>query len=266
MKQRLDTVLTERGLCPSRERARAVIMSGVCYVNGQKEDKPGFQVSNDAQIEVRENPVPYVSRGGLKLCRALRVFKVDVSGLSVLDVGASTGGFTDCLLQNGARHVTAVDVGYGQLAWSLREDPRVTNMERTNIRNLTRENLDTPCQMAVIDVSFISLRLVLPVVKALVEPDAPVICLIKPQFEAGREKVGKNGVIRDPEIHLDVLQSFCRNAPECGYWVSALDYSPVKGPKGNIEFLAYLSPETGNAGVERQRMQEVVAAAHENAE
>jgi len=258
MKQRLDLALTERGLCPTRERARAVIMSGVCYVNGQKEDKPGFAVPENATIEIRGNPIPYVSRGGLKLERALRVFGIEAQGLSVLDVGASTGGFTDCLLQHGAAHVTAVDVGYGQLAWVLRQDPRVACLERINIRHLTRNQLDREFHLAVIDVSFISLKLVLPAVKALLLPDAEVVCLVKPQFEAGRDKVGKNGVVRDSETHFAVLRDFCRAAPGCGYAVLALDVSPIRGPKGNVEFLAHLSPEAAGEGIPDASLWELV--------
>ncbi len=240
-KERLDVMLVEKGLCESRSRAQAVIMSGEVYVNGQKSDKPGTPTDVEAEIEIRGNACPYVSRGGLKLEKALRDFGVDPTGLTCLDSGASTGGFTDCLLQNGAKQVFAIDVGYGQLAWSIRTDPRVVCMERTNIRYVTPEQLGTPVQLAVIDVSFISLRIVLPAVKALLSADGQIICLIKPQFEAGKENVGKKGVVRDPAVHQAVLNSFLQLADELQMTVCNLTFSPVKGPEGNIEFLGHLS-------------------------
>lgn len=240
-KERLDVLLVEKGLCESRSRAQAVIMSGEVYVNGQKSDKPGTPTDVEAEIEVRGNACPYVSRGGLKLEKALRDFNIDPNGLTCLDSGASTGGFTDCLLQNGAKQVFAIDVGYGQLAWSIRTDPRVVCMERTNIRYVTPEQLGTPVQLAVIDVSFISLRIVLPAVKALLSADGQIICLIKPQFEAGKENVGKKGVVRDPAVHQAVLNSFLQLADELQMTVCNLTFSPVKGPEGNIEFLGHLS-------------------------
>lgn len=240
-KERLDVLLVEKGLCESRSRAQAVIMSGEVYVNGQKSDKPGTPTDVEAEIEIRGNACPYVSRGGLKLEKALRDFGVDPTGLTCLDSGASTGGFTDCLLQNGAKQVFAIDVGYGQLAWSIRTDPRVVCMERTNIRYVTPEQLGTPVQLAVIDVSFISLRIVLPAVKALLSADGQIICLIKPQFEAGKENVGKKGVVRDPAVHQAVLNSFLQLADELQMSVCNLTFSPVKGPEGNIEFLGHLS-------------------------
>lgn len=240
-KERLDVLLVEKGLCESRSRAQAVIMSGEVYVNGQKSDKPGTPTDVEVEIEIRGNACPYVSRGGLKLEKALRDFGVDPTGLTCLDSGASTGGFTDCLLQNGAKQVFAIDVGYGQLAWSIRTDPRVVCMERTNIRYVTPEQLGTPVQLAVIDVSFISLRIVLPAVKALLSADGQIICLIKPQFEAGKENVGKKGVVRDPAVHQAVLNSFLQLADELQMTVCNLTFSPVKGPEGNIEFLGHLS-------------------------
>lgn len=240
-KERLDVLLVEKGLCESRSRAQAVIMSGEVYVNGQKSDKPGTPTDVEAEIKIRGNACPYVSRGGLKLEKALRDFGVDPTGLTCLDSGASTGGFTDCLLQNGAKQVFAIDVGYGQLAWSIRTDPRVVCMERTNIRYVTPEQLGTPVQLAVIDVSFISLRIVLPAVKALLSADGQIICLIKPQFEAGKENVGKKGVVRDPAVHQAVLNSFLQLADELQMTVCNLTFSPVKGPEGNIEFLGHLS-------------------------
>ena len=213
-KERLDVVLVERGLCDSRSKAQALIMSGEVYVNGQKSDKAGTPVEDEAVVELRGNPCPYVSRGGLKLEKALRDFGVDPTGFVCSDSGASTGGFTDCLLQKGAKKVFAIDVGYGQLAWSIRQDPRVVCMERTNIRYVTPEQLGEPLDLSVVDVSFISLRIVLPAIRALLKPTGQILCLIKPQFEAGREKVGKKGVVRDPAVHEEVLQNFLALAAE----------------------------------------------------
>lgn len=260
-KERLDVLLVEKGLCESRSRAQAVIMSGEVYVNGQKSDKPGTPTDVEAEIEIRGNACPYVSRGGLKLEKALRDFGVDPTGLTCLDSGASTGGFTDCLLQNGAKQVFAIDVGYGQLAWSIRTDPRVVCMERTNIRYVTPEQLGTPVQLAVIDVSFISLRIVLPAVKALLSADGQIICLIKPQFEAGKENVGKKGVVRDPAVHQAVLNSFLQLADELQMTVCNLTFSPVKGPEGNIEFLGHLSMVPEGAVIPDTAA--LVTAAHE---
>jgi len=239
-KTRLDQLVFDRGLAPSRERAKTAVMSGLVFVNGRREDKPGTAVSEDAEIEVKGEAIPYVSRGGLKLEKALRVFDVDPRGLVCIDCGASTGGFTDVLLKNGAEKVYAVDVGYGQLAWSLRTDERVVVMERTNIRHVTPDMLDERPALAVMDLSFISLKLVLPVVRELLEPEGHVICLIKPQFEAGREKVGKKGVVKDPKTHLEVIEDILSFAPTVGLSVLGLDYSPIRGPEGNIEYLALL--------------------------
>lgn len=260
-KERLDVLLVEKGLCESRSRAQAVIMSGEVYVNGQKSDKPGTPTDVEAEIEVRGNACPYVSRGGLKLEKALRDFGVDPTGLTCLDSGASTGGFTDCLLQNGAKRVFAIDVGYGQLAWRIRTDPRVVCMERTNIRYVTPEQLGAPVQLAVIDVSFISLRIVLPAVKALLSADGQIVCLIKPQFEAGKENVGKKGVVRDPAVHQAVLDNFLQLAKEMQMTVRNLTFSPVKGPEGNIEFLGHLSMLPEGAVIPDTAA--LVAAAHE---
>jgi 23S rRNA (cytidine1920-2'-O)/16S rRNA (cytidine1409-2'-O)-methyltransferase len=247
-KVRLDVLLAGRGLFESRERARGAVMSGAVYVDGQKADKPGTGFRTDVRIEVREKAVPYVSRGGLKLEKALREFSLDVSGLRVIDGGASTGGFTDCLLKNGASRVWAVDVGYGQLAWELRNDPRVTGIERMNIRGLTRDHLDGEwADMATLDLSFISLSLVLPVVRGVLTEGAPVVCLVKPQFEAGKDKVGKGGVVRSAETHRDVLRGHLLSAHEAGYSVKGITYSPVKGPKGNIEYLSCLRLGAGTA-------------------
>ena len=244
-KIRLDQLVFDKGLAESRERAKAYIMAGSVYVNGQKETKPGTSVAEDAAVEMRGETLPYVSRGGWKLEKALRDFGVDVTGLVCSDSGASTGGFTDCLLQQGASKVFAIDVGYGQLAWKIRNDPRVVVMERTNIRYVTLEDLGEPLDLSVIDVSFISLGLVLPVVKTLLKPTGQVLCLIKPQFEAGKDKVGKKGVVRDPAVHEEVLQNFISLAKSLDFTIRNLTFSPVKGPEGNIEFLAHLSMQPG---------------------
>ena len=244
-KERLDVVLYDRGLAESRSKAQALIMAGLVYVDGQKTDKPGTPVDEDAPIEVRGEACPYVSRGGLKLEKALRDFGVDPEGYVCSDSGASTGGFTDCLLQKGAKKVFAIDVGYGQLAWKIRSDPRVVCMERTNIRNVTPDDLGELLDLSVVDVSFISLKLVLPVIRELLKPDGQVLCLIKPQFEAGKEKVGKKGVVRDKAVHLEVLESFVRTARELGFTILDLTFSPVKGPEGNIEFLGHLTKTPG---------------------
>lgn len=240
-KKRLDVLLFEKGLVPSRERAKTTIMEGLVYVNGQKADKAGESVAEDAQIEVRSSGKIFVSRGGKKIEKALGHFGIDPQGLVCMDIGASTGGFTDCLLQRGAVKVYSIDVGYGQLAWSLRQDARVKCMERTNIRYVTPEMLEETPDLAVIDVSFISLKLVLPVVHNLLSDRGRVACLIKPQFEAGKGKVGKKGVVRDPAIHQEVLEGFVSNAHDAGFHVLDLTFSPIKGPEGNIEFLGYLS-------------------------
>ena len=241
-KERLDVLLVEKGYFDSRAKAQAVIMSGDVYVDGQKADKAGASYDVEANIEVRGSVCPYVSRGGLKLEKALRDFEVDPTGYVCSDSGASTGGFTDCLLQQGAKKVFAIDVGYGQLAWKIRSDPRVVVMERTNIRYVTPEQLGEPLDLSVIDVSFISLKLVLPVIKTLLRPEkGQVLCLIKPQFEAGKDKVGKKGVVRDPEVHQEVLEQFVALAEELQFTIRNLTFSPVKGPEGNIEFLAHLS-------------------------
>ncbi|MDD6611654.1 MAG: TlyA family RNA methyltransferase [Clostridiales bacterium] len=259
MKKRLDVLLFEKGMVPSRERAKAIIMSGIVYVNNQKADKAGMSIPEDAEIEIRGKTNSFVSRGGLKIEKALNYFQIDPKDLCVMDIGASTGGFTDCLLTRGARKVYSIDVGYGQLAWKLRQDPRVVCMERTNIRYVTPEQLDDVPDFAVIDVSFISLKLVLPVVSNLLQEHGRIACLIKPQFEAGKGKVGKKGVVRDPEIHLEVLQSFIENAHEAGFHVYSLTFSPIKGPEGNIEFLGYLGKDGEDAELDPAAL---VAEAH----
>ena len=259
-KERLDVLLVERGLAESRSKAQAVIMSGEVYVDGRKADKAGMEIPLEAQIEVRESVCPYVSRGGWKLEKALRDFGVNPTGYVCSDSGATTGGFTDCLLQQGAKKVFAIDVGYGQLAWKIRSDPRVVVMERTNIRYVTPEDLGEPLDLSVIDVSFISLKIVLPAIQRLLKPDGQVLCLIKPQFEAGKEKVGKKGVVRDPEVHAGVLEDFLALAGSLGFTVRNLTFSPVKGPEGNIEFLAHLSMQDGQSI--RPDVRELVAQAH----
>ncbi len=242
-KKRLDVLLTDLGYADTRSKAQAIIMSGLVYVDGQKADKPGISYEETASIEVRGAVCPYVSRGGLKLEKALRDFGVKPEGFVCSDSGASTGGFTDCLLQQGAKKVFAIDVGYGQLDWKIRSDPRVVVMERTNIRYVTPEQLGEPLDLSVVDVSFISLKIVLPAIKALLKPSGQVLCLIKPQFEAGKEKVGKKGVVRDPQTHQQVLDQFVALAHELGFRILGLTFSPVKGPEGNIEFLGHLTLE-----------------------
>ena len=239
-KIRLDQLVFDLGYTESRERAKTTIMSGLVFVNGQRADKPGMSVSPDVEIEVRGNALPFVSRGGFKLDKALKVFPIDPSGKHCIDCGASTGGFTDVLLQHGAEKVYAVDVGYGQLAWKLRNDERVINLERTNLRYVTEEQIPELLDMAVMDVSFISIKLVLPAVKALLKPDADLVCLIKPQFEAGKDEVGKKGVVRDKAVHEAVVRDILSFAPEIGLSVMGLDFSPIKGPEGNIEYICHM--------------------------
>ena len=241
VKKRLDVLLTEQGYADSRSKAQAIIMSGQVYVNGQKADKPGVSYEETVELEVRGAVCPYVSRGGLKLEKALRDFGVKPEGYVCSDSGASTGGFTDCLLQQGAKKVFAIDVGYGQLDWKIRSDERVVVMERTNIRYVTPEDLGEPLDLSVIDVSFIGLEIVLPTIKNLLKPTGQVLCLIKPQFEAGKENVGKKGVVRDPKIHKMVLDNFVSLVDGLGFKILGLTFSPVKGPEGNIEFLGHLS-------------------------
>lgn len=242
-KLRLDTELVARGLVASREKAKPYIMSGIVYVNNQKADKPGMQVKPDDVLEVRGETLKYVSRGGLKLEKAVAQFRLQLSGQICADIGASTGGFTDCMLQNDAKKVYAVDVGYGQLDWKLRTDARVVNLERTNFRYVTQEQIPEPLDFASVDVSFISLTKILPVLYTLLKNDAQAVCLIKPQFEAGREKVGKKGVVRDPEVHKEVISALLKFIPELGFSVLHLDFSPIRGPEGNIEYLVHLQKD-----------------------
>ena len=254
IKKRLDVLLTEQGYADTRSKAQAIIMSGNVYVNGQKADKPGVSYEETVDLEVRGAVCPYVSRGGLKLEKALRDFGVKPVDYVCSDSGASTGGFTDCLLQQGARKVFAIDVGYGQLDWKIRSDERVVVMERTNIRYVTPEDLGEPLDLSVIDVSFIGLEIVLPTIKTLLKPTGQVLCLIKPQFEAGKDNVGKKGVVRDPKVHKMVLDNFVNLVDSLGFKILGLTFSPVKGPEGNIEFLGHLTlddvegirPDTGS--------------------
>ena len=240
-KQRLDVLLVEKGLAESREKAKAILMAGIVYVDGNKEDKAGTTFAPDVQIEVKGKTLPYVSRGGLKLEKAMQQFPITLSGKVCMDVGSSTGGFTDCMLQNGAVKVYAVDVGHGQLAWKLRNDPRVVCMEKTNIRYVTPEDIEERVDFSSIDVSFISLTKVLLPVKNLLTDEGQIVCLIKPQFEAGREKVGKKGVVRDRNVHEEVIEMVIAYAASIDFYPLALDFSPVKGPEGNIEYLLFLS-------------------------
>ena len=246
-KKRLDVLLHERGLSESRQRAQADIMGGWVYVDGQQVLKAGTAVSEEAVIEVRGQAIPYVSRGGLKLAKAMDVFGLDLTGMICADIGASTGGFTDCMLQNGAAKVYAVDTGYGKLAWKLRTDERVVPLERTNARYLTHEQIPEELDLASVDVSFISLRLILPALRGVLGPGGQVVCLVKPQFEAGKEKVGKKGVVRDPKVHLEVLEHFLVHADEADFTVKDMTFSPIRGPEGNIEYLGHLTVGRGPA-------------------
>ena len=243
MKERLDVMMVNRGLAESREKAKAVIMSGIVYVDNIKEDKAGSTFDEKAQIEVRGNTLKYVSRGGLKLEKAMDCFGVSLAGKVAMDVGSSTGGFTDCMLQNGAVKVYSVDVGHGQLAWKLRNDERVVCMEKTNIRYVTPDDIEDRIAFASIDVSFISLTKVLPPVKELLTDDGEIVCLIKPQFEAGREKVGKKGVVRDQKVHVEVVEMIVDFARQIGFKTLDLSYSPIKGPEENIEYLLYITKD-----------------------
>lgn len=260
-KLRLDVVLTERGLLESRQRAQAAIMSGLVFVDGKRVDKPGTAVPFEAEIEIRGNSLKYVSRGGLKLEKAMQTFPISLAGAVCGDIGASTGGFTDCMLQNGAARVYAVDVGYGQLAWKLRSDARVICLERVNARYLSQEQIPEPLDFASVDVSFISLRLILPPLCALLKEGAQAVCLVKPQFEAGREKVGKKGVVRDPEVHREVLEHFLTHVKESGFSLIGLTYSPIRGPEGNIEYLGYL--EKGDRISPEVDLKALVEASHQ---
>lgn len=265
MKERLDVLLVQRGMAASREKAKAMIMAGEILVDGEREDKAGSMFSDDVTITRKGKPLPYVSRGGLKLEKAMTHFNLDLRGKICMDVGASTGGFTDCMLQNGAVRVYAVDVGHGQLDWKLRNDERVVCMERTNIRYVTPEDIGEPVEFVSIDVSFISLTKVLLPVRALMADDAQMTALIKPQFEAGREKVGKKGVVRDPKVHLEVIGEVIRYAKSISFGVRHLEFSPIKGPEGNIEYLLHLVKLPEGIFEEESSVspEEVVKKAHE---
>lgn len=272
MKERLDVLLVQKQLAPSREKAKAMIMEGIVFVEGQREDKAGASFEPQAAIEVRGKTLPYVSRGGLKLEKAIGQFALSLTDLVCMDIGASTGGFTDCMLQNGAKKVYAVDVGYGQFAWKLRQDPRVVCMEKTNIRYVQPDQIDEELDFASVDVSFISLTKVLGTAMQLLKEHGEMVCLIKPQFEAGREKVGKKGVVRDPKVHREVILRVLDFAKEIGFGVRHLGFSPIKGPEGNIEYLVHLEkgdgPNQGEKGnqldqEEKVHVDAVVAQAHE---
>lgn len=262
-KKRLDAAVFEQGFCDSREKAKTLIMAGVVYVNNQKADKPGMQIKDDDSIEVRSNPLKYVSRGGLKLEKAMSSFDIKLDGLVCADIGASTGGFTDCMLQNGAKKVYSIDVGYGQLAWKLRTDPRVVNMERTNFRYVTEEQVPDELSFASVDVSFISLSLIVPVMRTLMRNDAYAVCLIKPQFEAGRDKIGKKGVVRDKSVHIEVVDNIIGMMLNNGFSVSGLDYSPVKGPEGNIEYLILVQKSDQPVNNLKTTAKDVVMRSHD---
>ena len=264
MKIRLDQYLCQNGLVQSRERAKALIMSGIVFVNNQKADKAGEMIAEDATVEVRGHDIGYVSRGGLKLEKAMQVFPMTPNGKVCMDIGASTGGFTDCMLQNGATKVYAVDVGYGQLAWSLRSDERVVNMERTNIRHVTPDMLADQIEFFSVDVSFISLKHIFPVADAICVPGANGVCLVKPQFEAGREKVGKKGVVRESSTHIEVICNAIGFALQNHFSVRGLDYSPIKGPEGNIEFLIHVVHDGEQQAPSEEDIQSIVNAAHQS--
>ncbi len=261
-KLRLDVAVVQRGLAESREKARAYIMAGVVFVNNQKVDKAGTVVKPEDDIQVRANAPKYVSRGGLKLEKAMEVFHLDLQGKTCADIGASTGGFTDCMLQNGAVKVYAVDVGYGQLAYSLRTDARVVNLERTNARYLTREQIPDALDFFSVDVCFISLALVLPAVQPLMAPGGEAVCLIKPQFEAGKGKVGKKGVVRDKAVHLEVIQTVTAFTTAMGFSILHLDYSPIKGPEGNIEYLMHIQNDGAGRFLAEADPASIVEASH----
>lgn len=263
MKKRLDILVFERGLAESREKAKAIIMAGQVYADNQKADKCGASYDESVKLEVRGNVMPYVSRGGYKLEKAIKSFDLDLTGKIAMDIGASTGGFTDCMLQNGAKKVYSIDVGYGQLAWKLRNDERVVNLERTNMRKVTREQVPDPIDFFSVDVSFISLRLILPVARELTAENAQAVCLIKPQFEAGREKVGKKGVVRDPKVHEEVVEGIYNFCLDNGFDVLGLDYSPIKGPEGNIEYLIYLQKSDDPRALADITPHELTARSHE---
>lgn len=259
---RLDNAVFATGQVESREKAKALIMAGVVYVNNQKVDKAGFTVKPNDVVEVRTNPLKYVSRGGLKLEKAINRFLISLSDKICADIGASTGGFTDCMLQKGAAKVYAIDVGYGQLAWSLRTDPRVINLERTNFRYATAEVIPDKLNFASVDVSFISLSLILPALRPLMTDDGEAVCLIKPQFEAGRENVGKKGVVKDPSVHKEVVERITQVMMSLGFDILNLDFSPIKGPEGNIEYLAHIRKSDNPSYIASISPEQVVGSSH----
>lgn len=261
-KKRLDILVYEAGLAESREKAKALIMSGVIYADNQKADKPGTVYPDTIKLELRGNKLPYASRGGLKLEKALKVFPINLNGKTTMDIGASHGGFTDCMLQNGAKKVYAIDVGYGQLVWKLRNDERVVNLERTNIRYITKEQVPDEIDFFSVDVSFISLCLVLPVARTLLKDGGEAVCLIKPQFEAGRENVGKKGVVRDRNVHVQVIKKIYDFCIENGFSVLDMDYSPIKGPEGNIEYLIYIQKTDQPKAEKIIDIDDIVARSH----
>ena len=262
MKERLDVLLVKRGLAPSREKAKTMIMEGNVFVNNNREDKAGSTFAEDAPIEIHGNTLKYVSRGGLKLEKAMTHFSISLDGMVCMDIGASTGGFTDCMLQNGAQKVYAVDVGYNQLDYRLRTHPQVVCMERTNARYLTQEQIPEPLDFFSVDVSFISLNLILPALRPLMKEGGQAVCLVKPQFEAGKEKVGKKGVVRDPAVHLEVLEHFLEHAANADFTVKDITFSPIRGPEGNIEYLGYLQAGAGEAFT--GDLKALVEASHQN--
>ncbi len=261
-KIRLDVALFERGFVDSREKGKALIMAGLVYVNGQKETKAGTSVKSEDCIELRGEKMPFVSRGGYKLKKAVDEFGLSLDGCICMDIGASTGGFTDCMLIEGARKVYSIDVGYGQLAWKLRSDPRVINMERTNFRYVTHEEIPEEIDFASVDVSFISLKHIIPPMKELLKNAGRAVCLIKPQFEAGKEKVGKKGVVRELETHIEVVRSIFDFVLENGFKVLELDYSPIKGPQGNIEYLIYIEKSEEGESLLKRSLEDIVAESH----
>lgn len=260
-KTRLDVLLTERGLCESRQKAQAAIMAGLVTVNGMKVTKAGAAIADEDVLEVKGPAIPYVSRGGLKLEKAMKLWSIDLSGKVCADIGASTGGFSDCMLQCGAAKVYAVDTGYGKLDWKIRTDPRVIALERTNARYLTHEQVPDELDFASVDVSFISLRLILPALRSVLKDGGEAVCLVKPQFEAGRENVGKKGVVRDPAVHLQVLEQFLIHARENGFSVKDITFSPIKGPEGNIEYLGYIT--TRDTPLQEFALKELVRESHQ---
>ncbi|HVI40435.1 MAG TPA: TlyA family RNA methyltransferase [Anaerovoracaceae bacterium] len=262
LKERLDIVLVNRGFFQSRERAKGSIMAGIVYVDGQRVDKPGTGIKEDAEIYIKEDTCPYVSRGGLKLAKAIGSFQLLLEGLVAVDIGASTGGFTDCMLKNGAKKVYSIDVGYGQLDWNLRNDPRVVNMEKVNIRYLDRGKIAEKADFISIDVSFISLKLVFPVAKELLSDDGNLVCLVKPQFEAGREQVGKKGIVRDKAVHTQVIENVIKYGEANGLYPQGLDFSPMTGAKGNIEYLLLLNKNNTETDY-KPMIESVVIASHE---